>query len=120
LSNFFYLINIQVYLMSDRNLDFEKHVKIYSNNDETRLEHLGSVFHNKKSRKMWILLSNNPDREYHLKEMVILLEGIKEEPDLPIYGYHVKAMVKSGIVVTSQKKCTTNTLQHFIVQHHLL
>ena len=51
---------------------------------------------------MWILLSNNPDREYHLKEMAVIIQKEKN-PRLPIYEHHIKAMIKSGIVTTIQK-----------------
>ncbi len=87
--------------MLDQNLKIDDNVKIYSN-DEERIIHLGSVFHNKISRNMWILLSNNPDREYHLKEMAVIIENEKN-PRLPIYEHHIKAMIRSGIVTTTQK-----------------
>lgn len=51
---------------------------------------------------MWILLSNNPNREYYLKEMAVIIEGEKN-PRLQIYEHHIKSMVKSGIVSTTQK-----------------
>lgn len=87
--------------MHNQNLDFDNYVKIYSNEEE-RIAHLGSVLHNKKSRSMWILLSNNPTREYHLKEMAVILEE-ETNPRLPIYEHHIKIMIKSGIVSTTQK-----------------
>jgi len=73
------------------NLKFEECVNIYSNVEE-RITHLGSVFHNKISRNMWILLSHNSQ----------ILENEKN-PRLPIYEHHIKNMIKSGIVSTSQK-----------------
>ena len=51
---------------------------------------------------MWILLSHNFDKEYHLKEMAVILEKEKN-PRLPIYEHHIKSMIKSGIVTTTQK-----------------
>jgi len=51
---------------------------------------------------MWILLCNNPENEYYLKEMAVILEGEKN-PRLPIYEHHIKSMVKSGIVSTTEK-----------------
>jgi len=83
------------------NLKFEECVNIYSNVEE-RITHLGSVFHNKISRNMWILLSHNSHKEYYLKEMAVILENEKN-PRLPIYEHHIKNMIKSGIVSTSQK-----------------
>ncbi len=77
-------------------------MKIYSSDDEVRLAALGSVLHNKKSRAMWILLSNNPNREYYLKEMAVIVENEKN-PRLPIYEHHIKIMVKSGIVTRTHK-----------------
>lgn len=88
--------------MHNSNLDFDDYVNIYSTEQEERIAHLGSVFHNKKSRNMWILLSNNPETEYYLKEMAVILEGEKN-PRLPIYEHHIKSMVKSGIVSTTEK-----------------
>ena len=88
--------------MQNQNLDFDDYVNIYSNKQEERIAQLGSVFHNKKSRDMWILLSNNPDKEYYLKEMAIIIEGEKN-PRLQIYEHHIKSMIKSGIVSTTQK-----------------
>jgi len=85
--------------MQNQNSDF---VNIYSNQQEERLAQLGSVFHNKKSRDMWILLSNNPDKEYYLKEMAVIIEG-EENPRLPIYEHHIKSLVNSGIVSISKK-----------------
>ena len=82
--------------------NFNDCVNIYSNDDQVRLAHLGSVFHNKKSRAMWILLSNNPHREYHLKEMAVIIEKVVN-PRLPIYEHHIKTMIRSGIVSTTQK-----------------
>lgn len=103
MTNFFYLINIKVlFILHNPNLDFDDYVNIYSTEQEERIAHLGSVFHNKKSRNMWILLSNNPDKEYYLKEMAVILEGEKN-PRLPIYEHHIKSMVKSGIVSTTEK-----------------
>jgi len=84
------------------NLTFDDYVNIYSNEQEERIAHLGSVFHNKKSRDMWILLSNNPDKQYYLKEMAVIIENEKN-PRLPIYEHHIKSMVKSGIVSTTEK-----------------
>lgn len=86
--------------MLDQN--FDDYVNIYSNKQEEYLTHLGSVFHNKKSRDMWVLLSNNPHREYHLKEMAVILEG-EANPRLPIYEHHIKSLIKSGIISTTQK-----------------
>ncbi len=88
--------------MYNQNLDFDDNVNIYSNQQEKRLTHLGSVFHNKKSRDMWILLSNNPDKEYYLKEMAIIIEREKN-PRLPIYEHHIKNLINSGVVITTQK-----------------
>lgn len=88
--------------MHNQNLDFYDYVNIYSTEQEERIAHLGSVFHNKKSRNMWILLCNNPEKEYYLKEMAVILEGEKN-PRLPIYEHHIKSMVKSGIVSTTEK-----------------
>jgi len=88
--------------MQNQNVDFDDYVNIYSNQQEERIAQLGSVFHNKKSRDMWILLSNNPDKEYYLKEMAVIIEGEKN-PRLPIYEHHIKSMVKSEIVSTSEK-----------------
>lgn len=87
-----------------QNLDFEfdDFVNIYSNADEERIASLGSVFHNKKSRQLWILLSNNPNREYYLKEMAQIIEN-EANPRLPIYEHHIKIMIKSGIVTTTKK-----------------
>jgi len=87
--------------LHNQNLN-DNYVSIYSNEQEERLTHLGSVFHNKKSRDMWILLSNNPDREYYLKEMAVIIEGEKN-PRLPIYEHHIKNMVNSEIVCTTEK-----------------
>ena len=103
MTNFFYLINVQVlFILQNQNVHFDNFINIYSNEQEERIEQLGSVFHNKKSRKMWILLSNNPDKEYYLKEMAVIIEGEKN-PRLPIYEHHIKSLVKSGIVDTTQK-----------------
>ena len=88
--------------MHNPNLTFDDYVNIYSNEQEERIAHLGSVFHNKKSRDMWILLSNNPDKQYYLKEMAVIIENEKN-PRLPIYEHHIKSMVKSGIVSTTEK-----------------
>ena len=82
--------------------NFNNYVNIFLNEGEERLAYLGSVFHNKKSRAMWILLSNNPDKEYYLKEMAVIIEDDKN-PRLPIYEYHIKAMVKSRVVSTTEK-----------------
>ena len=78
-----------------------KFLNIYSNEDE-RLTYLGSVFHNKKSRAMWILLTNNSDRAYYLKEMAVIIEN-ENNPRLPIYEHHIKNMIKSGLVITTKK-----------------
>lgn len=88
--------------MHNQNLEFDDYVNIYSNEQEERIANLGSVFHNKKSRDMWILLSNNPDKEYYLKEMAVIIEGEKN-PRLPIYEHHIKSMIKSGVVSTTEK-----------------
>jgi len=88
--------------LHSQKLDFIEYVNIYSNKQEEYLTHLGSVFHNKKSRDMWILLSNNPDKEYYLKEMAVIIE-CEKNPRLQIYEHHIKSMVKSGIVSTNQK-----------------
>ncbi len=109
MTNFFYLINIQVlFILYNQNVDFDDNINIYSNEQEERIKHLGSVFHNKKSRKMWILLSNNPKREYYLKEMAVIIEG-EPNPRLPIYEHHIKSLVKSGIVITTQKMHNKHT-----------
>lgn len=104
MTNFFYLIKIKVlFILHNQNLDFDNdYVNIYSNEQEERIAYLGSVFHNKKSRNMWILLSNNPEKQYYLKEMAVILEGEKN-PRLPIYEHHIKSMIKSGIVSTTEK-----------------
>jgi len=88
--------------LNNQNLKFNDCVKNYSNHDEIHLAALGSVLHNKKSREMWILLSNNPHKEYYLKEMAVIIENEKN-PRLPIYEHHIKSMVKSGIVSTTEK-----------------
>ncbi len=87
--------------MYNQSLTFENSIKIYSNEEE-RITHLGSVFHNKISRNMWILLSSNPNKEFYLKEMAVILENTKN-PRLPIYEYHIKAIIKSGLVITKTK-----------------
>ena len=88
-------------MIQTQKLTFEDFIKIHSNEEE-RLIHLGSVYHNKISRNMWILLSHNPHREFYLKEMATILEDTKN-PRLPIYEHHIKAIIKSGIVITSVK-----------------
>ena len=81
-------------------LDFREHVKIYSNDSEL-IKVLGSVFHNNKSRSMWLLLSSS-NKEYYLKEMAVLIEK-DENPRLPNYEYHIGVMVKAGIVLVRVK-----------------
>lgn len=80
----------------------DEHVKNYSNDDDKHLTFLGSVLHNKKSRAMYRLLSNNPHKEYYLKEMAVLIEK-DDNPRLPIYEHHIKVMVKSGLVSVTEK-----------------
>ena len=80
--------------------DFKEFVKIYSN-DSKLIPLLGSVFHNEKSREMWLLLSST-HKEFYLKEMAVILEDTKN-PRLPIYEYHIKAIVKSRLVITNTK-----------------
>jgi len=74
---------------------FDEFVKIYSNDSEL-IALLGSVFHNDKSRKMWLLLSNTK-KEFYLKEMAVIIEN-NVNPRLPNYEYHIGVMVKTGIV----------------------
>ncbi len=91
-----------------QNSKFNDFVNIYSNAEEERIASLGSVFHNKKSRQLWILLSNNPNREYYLKEMAQIIEH-EANPRLPIYEHHIKIMVKSGIVTRTKKMHNKHT-----------
>jgi len=80
--------------------DFKEFVKIYSN-DSKLIPLLGSVFHNEKSRAMWMLLSST-HKEFYLKEMASLIEE-NENPRLPIYEHHIRTMVDAGIVLVRQK-----------------
>ena len=77
-------------------IDFKEFVKIYSN-DSKQIPLLGSVFHNKKSRAMWSLLSST-HKEFYLKEMAVIIEK-KENPRLPIYEHHIATMVDAGVVL---------------------
>ncbi|MCZ6581602.1 MAG: hypothetical protein O6761_00300 [Thaumarchaeota archaeon] len=81
--------------------NFKEYVKIYSNNSDL-IKVLGSVFHNDKSREMWLLLSNNCKKEYYLKEMAVIIEK-DDNPRLPNYEYHIAIMVKAGIVLVRVK-----------------
>jgi hypothetical protein len=81
-------------------IDFDEYVKIYSN-DSKQITLLGSVFHNKKSRAMWLMLSST-DNEFYLKEMAVIIEKI-DNPRLPIYEHHIGTMVESGIVLVRKK-----------------
>lgn len=76
-------------------------VKIYSNHSK-QLFLLGTVFRNKISRNMWSLLSSNPKKEYHLKQMAVIIEK-ETYPRLPIYEYHIKILLASGIIMVNQK-----------------
>ncbi len=76
--------------------NFDDDVTIYSSESE-RISMLGSVLHNNKSRAMWLLMTNNPKREYYLKEMAMIIEK-DDNPRLPIYEHHIGIMVKAGIV----------------------
>lgn len=80
--------------------NFKEYVKIYSN-DSNLIKILGTVFHNKRSREMWMLLSSS-NKEYYLKEMAVIIEK-NENPRLPIYQYHIDILVKAGIVLTRIK-----------------
>lgn len=80
----------------------KEHVKTYSNDDDTHLALLGSVLHNEKSRAMYCLLSTNPNKEYYLKQMAVIIEK-HDNPRLPIYEHHIKVMVKSGVVIVTEK-----------------
>ena len=80
--------------------EFKEFVKIYSN-DSKLIPLLGSVFHNKKSRAMWLLLSNTK-KEFYLKEMAAIIEN-NENPRLPNYEYHIGIMVEAGIVLVRIK-----------------
>ena len=82
--------------------DKNENVKNYSNDDDKHLTFLGSVLHNEKSRAMYRLLSNNPNKEYYLKEMAVIIEK-NDNPRLPIYEHHIKVMVKSGLVTVTEK-----------------
>jgi len=82
--------------------DETERVKNYSNDDDKHLTLLGSVLHNEKSRAMYRLLSNNPHKEYYLKEMAIIIEKV-DNPRLPIYEHHIKVMIKSGLVIVTEK-----------------
>ena len=88
--------------MSDNNddIDFKEFVKIYSN-DSKRIPLLGSVFHNPKSREMWLLMSST-HKEFYLKEMAVIIEKT-ENPRLPIYEHHISTMVEAGIVLVRIK-----------------
>lgn len=104
---FLYLIKIEDIFMSDEfseaeknNDEFKEYVKIYSN-DSKLIPLLGSVFHNEKSRAMWLLLSNTK-KEFYLKEMAIIIEN-NENPRLPNYEYHIGIMVEAGIVLVRIK-----------------
>lgn len=84
--------------ISDEENNFENDdevVKIYSNASKL-IPLLGSVFHNDKSREMWLLLSNSK-KEFYLKEMAIIIEN-NDNPRLPNYEYHIGVMVEAGIV----------------------
>jgi len=81
--------------------DFNTNLKLYSNANEKQLEDVGSVLHNKKSRKMWILLTNT-GKEFYLKEMAVIIEN-QENPRLPIYEHHIKIMVRCGLVLIRKK-----------------
>ena len=80
--------------------EFKEFVKIYSN-DSKLIPLLGSVFHNKKSRAMWLLLCNTK-KEFYLKEMAAIIEN-NENPRLPNYEYHIGIMVEAGIVLVRIK-----------------
>ncbi len=84
----------------DHKIDFKEYVRIYSN-DSKRITLLGSVFHNKISREMWLLLSST-HKEFYLKEMAVIIEKT-DNPRLPIYEHHIKTMVDAGIVLVRQK-----------------
>jgi len=113
-TTYFYLINIEVIFVSEDTTDkeiqdakklisecnFKEFVKMYSN-DSDLIKVLGSVFHNDKSRAMWLLLSNTK-KEYYLKEMAVIIEN-DENPRLPNYEYHIAIMVKAGIVLVRDK-----------------
>lgn len=87
--------------MSDgHKFDFKEFVKIYSY-DSKLIPLLGSVFHNKKSRAMWLLLSST-HKELYLKEMAVIIEK-NENPRLPIYEHHIGTMVDAGVVLVRQK-----------------
>ena len=81
--------------------NYDDCVKIYSNHSK-QLFLLGTVFRNKISRNMWSLLSSNPKKEYHLKQMAVILEK-ETNPRLPIYEYHIKILLASGILKVNQK-----------------
>jgi len=109
---FLYLIIIEDIFMSDEesnenntieknNIDFKEFVKIYSNASEL-IPLLGSVFHNEKSREMWLLMSSHPEKEFYLKEMAVIIEN-NENPKLPNYEYHISNMVEAGIVLVRIK-----------------
>lgn len=76
--------------------EIDEPVKIYSNIENT-ITLFGTVLHNLKSRGMYQLMSNNPTKEYYLKEMAVIIEK-EENPRLPIYEHHIGIMVNSGIV----------------------
>lgn len=84
----------------DHKIDFKEYVRIYSN-DSKRITLLGSVFHNKISREMWLLLSST-HKEFYLKEMAVIIEN-NENPKLPNYEYHIGKMVEAGIVLVRIK-----------------
>ena len=81
-------------------INFDEYVKIYSN-DSKQIKMLGSVFHNEKSRAMWLLLSSTHN-EFYLKEMAVIIEKI-DNPRLPIYEHHIGTMVEAGIVLVRKK-----------------
>jgi len=81
--------------------NYDDCVKIYSNHSK-QLFLLGTVFRNKISRNMWSLLSSNPKKQYHLKQMAVILEK-ETNPRLPIYEYHIKILIASGIINVNQK-----------------
>ena len=84
----------------DHKIDFKEFVKIYSN-DSKLIPMLGSVFHNEKSRAMWLMLSSTR-KEFYLKEMAVIIEK-NDNPRLPIYEHHIRTMVDAGIVSVRQK-----------------
>jgi len=76
--------------------EIDEPVKVYSNIEKV-IAIFGSVLHNDKSRGMYQLMSNNPTKEYYLKEMAVIIEK-HENPRLPIYEHHIGVMIKCGIV----------------------